>query len=555
MSLAGVPSNTVPLDLSYTLSLSSDYVQSDGFRLVPGEYHYGYKETIYSWFATRCSVRGESAIKQEDDLFLPIPTAMLFPTPTATGPSTQPNWTGTSAAARTGFIRQEAVLARQYNPNFHQNNSYRAYKTRAQFPELTNYTLRGLLGLVVKQLPTVDFPSEMQYLEEKASIDGKSLNDMFLYILAEVLITGRIFLLVDIDESDGKLRFALYTAENITDWRSETAGSDDSRLLEIVLLESNNAHGIGKGERALLHLGIEASQYEARKLKLSDVSGETQIAKTATNPEYQSKVPDHIPGVVVGATDLTPAIDKAPISGIARTSIQIYQMDADLRQAEFLTCNPTLVITGVDAESLPTVIGSQVALALPDATCKAYYTETDTSALQHIEVRIASLHDFALQQGASLLGGQKNVSESGEALRIRQASTSATLVSVVYTTGQGIQRILDEIQEWMGVTEKAVFDPNDEFTTYAMTAQEQLALVNSWLEGAISDDTLLDNFRRAGMLHAGDTVEDEKNRGGGKKTVNEDGTSGGTTQQAVAGVIGGSTNKDTKDANKGPNEN
>ena len=158
--------------------------------------------------------------------------------------------------------------------------------------------------------------------------------------------------------------------------------------------------------------------------------------------------------------------------------------------------------------------------------------------------RISDLNDYALQQGASLLGGQRNVSESGEALRIRQASTSATLVSVTYVVGSGIEKVLKYIAKWMGLNaDEVTFEPNTEFTTYAMTAQEQLALVNSWKEGALSDDTLLDNFRKAGMLQAGDTIEDEKKRGGGRRHIGEGPDSTGF-EQRVAGIVGGSTRSD-----------
>ncbi len=555
-----LPTNTVKMGGAQQVTLGQFTDRQNGFRLDPAEYKYSYKESIYTWFLNRSAAQGETAIKQEDDLFLPIPTAMLSTETALKAPQTQ-NIYASATSTRTGYIKPAAVLARRFNPNWHTNASYHAYKTRAQFPELVNYTLRGLLGLVIKQLPTVSLPSEMEYLTDDATVDGKSLNDLYLYLLSEVLLTGRAFLLVDIDKTDGKLKFAVYTAEAISNWLSEKSGSDDARLLEVVLVETNQSSGITSAERGVLHLGVQSDVYTSYEVEIHEKLGNRDYATKKTVPSYKGQIHDKIPGVMIGSSDLTPKVDKAPLAGIARTALQIYQLDADLRQAEYMTCNPTLVLTGVDAESLPSVVGSTVAIALPDYTSKAYYTQTDTSALDHIRRRIVDLHNHALQQGASLLGGQGNVSESGEALRIRQASTGATLVSVAYTVGLGIQKGLNTIADWIGVEEEAVFEPSTEFTTYAMTAQEQLAIVNSWLEGAISDDTLLDNFRRAGMLQTGDTIEDERKRGGGKRYVEPDegnnsggnnsgGTGNSSVKQAVDGILGGSTNLDTKDSNK-----
>ena len=157
--------------------------------------------------------------------------------------------------------------------------------------------------------------------------------------------------------------------------------------------------------------------------------------------------------------------------------------------------------------------GAGVVLTLPDYQARVGYTTTDTSAMTHIQSRMEDFYNQAQELGASLLGSRKNGTESGEALRLRQASSTATLKSVVDNTGDGFEYTLQMAAIWMNENPKDIrFDPNSEFSTFALTANETVALVQSWQSNAFSHSTLLDNFRRAGMLHAGETVEDELKR-------------------------------------------
>jgi hypothetical protein len=75
-----------------------------------------------------------------------------------------------------------------------------------------------------------------------------------------------------------------------------------------------------------------------------------------------------------------------------------------------------------------------------------------------------------------------------------------------------MERTLKGIGQWMGLSDAALaeitFKPITEFGL-ALTPQEQEQLVQSWLAGAISHDTVLTNFRKAGILPEGVSEENE----------------------------------------------
>lgn len=454
--------------------------------------HPEYDQFLWTWRMVRDCNDGESVIKSANTIYLPMPEAMA-----ETG---DPTYKQEVSSGSPIYAANKPSLSNGMDPNYHANGAYRAYKTRASFPGIVNHTIRGLLGLALRNLPTVKLPDQMQYLMKDCGY-GYGLIDFYYYTIEEVIKTGRFIPLVDI-ASDGKLKFVPYLAEGMINWKSV-----DNELTEALFIEDRNDDDFvdddEEDKEVNLYAKVVNGVYKIERYE------DGEYINTYT-PSYLGKTMDKIPAIVIGSTDISPHTDKIPLESISKASIQIYQLDADLRQAEYMTCNPTLVITGVDEESAPSVLGSTVAILLPEYTSKAYYTETDTSALNLVRQHIQDLHEFALQQGASLLGGDKDVAESGEALRLRQEAASATLTSIVHNIGRGFDKILKIMAEWMDLDSDSVeFEPSKEFTTYSLTPNQMQSFILGWKEGVIPTRTIVDNFKRAGLVPQGITREEE----------------------------------------------
>lgn len=466
--------------------------------------HPQWNNNIYQWVMVKDAMMGESAIKRQSELYLPMPAAMKLEQ--AKAPSSAKITHNTSFDPKDIHNHLTSTL----NPNYHPNEPYMAYKMRAQFPEITSTIHRGLVGMAIKNDPDWELPSSMKYLEENFTKSGSGIIDFFNYIVNQVLESGRVGILVDIDEKDGLPKVVTYAAENIADWTAKTASADETEMSSAILTEMDGEDEIE------LHLAVRDGMYSIDKHK------DDKLLEEGEPITYLGKFLDKVPFVVAGSTDITPDVDIAPMASIARTAIQIYQMDADLRQGEYMSCNPSLVISGIGEEFTPKAIGSTVAIILPDSGAKAYYPSTDTSALNHVSNRIDNLYDKAIQQGVALLGGGK--AESGDALRIRRESSTTTLTTAVKSAGKAIKAVLGYIAEFTGNKPDSIdFTPNTEFGISTMDPAQQTALVNTWMAGAMSKPTMLDNFRKAGMLQKGETVEDEMDRIDDEKPDFDDG--------------------------------
>ncbi|MGW8179101.1 MAG: DUF4055 domain-containing protein, partial [bacterium] len=160
--------------------------------------------------------------------------------------------------------------------------------------------------------------------------------------------------------------------------------------------------------------------------------------------------------VVAGSISNSYDPQPIPLLSVANCSIQIYRKEADLANSEFLSCNPTLVLSGAaDEDDLPNVVGSSVMIALPDPQARVYYTKTDTQALTHVKTHIDDLYEEAIRHGVAILDARKGV-EAAEALRIRQATQSATIYSTYLSALTAIRKCLSIMCTWAGISEDGI---------------------------------------------------------------------------------------------------
>ncbi len=381
-------------------------------------------------------------------------------------------------------------------------------------PDLIPRTLKGFISLVSQFAPTIDLPPQLKYLEKEATKDNKTLDEAYLRSVRKILLKGRVPVILDIQNNEIKL--VEYKAEALIDWDTLDNSSDSSLFKYAIfedVIENPDFNPLKIEEERYFpvyhyHHLVDGVYTVTTIIDSNDYEGEKE---TTIIPHLRGKTLDYIPLVALGSVDNTPDVDAVPLLGIANCSVAMLDLSCLLKHAEKTSAVPTMYITGVDSEDAPTVTGAGVCMVFPDYQARVGYTTTDTSSMAHIEGRIDGYYAQAQELGASLLGSTRHGTESGEALRLRQASSTATLRSIVENVGKGFKRILDMAADWKGAAiDSVVFEPNKEFSTFALTANETVALVQTWQAGAIAQSTLLENLRKAGMLKAGETVEDEQ---------------------------------------------
>jgi hypothetical protein len=155
-------------------------------------------------------------------------------------------------------------------------------------------------------------------------------------------------------------------------------------------------------------------------------------------------------------------------------------------------------------------VGSTTAWVLPDPNAKAMYLEFTGQGLQSLEKALTEKQSQLASMSARLLDNSRRGSESPDTVRLRYASETASLTMIVRATESALNRIYKDIAMFEGLDPKAVvIELNKEFLDSRMSSTQVVDLVESFIEGGISEETLVYNLRRGDVLSIGRTDEDE----------------------------------------------
>jgi hypothetical protein len=450
-----------------------------------------YDRKRFSWRQCRDCVEGAVAVKIAQEVYLPMPSGMMAVTEAAQLSGDISNNSKMNAGDVTDY--QSA-----YIPWWHNNPAYRAYLMRARFPDITANALRGLIGLSTKTDPEVNLPKKLEYIVDIATPNGLDINQLYAFCISEIFTVGKMCLVVDV--VDDKFSFVYYAAEINTDW--EYGVVNNKRQLT----------------RCVFYIGDEGGKCKYWEYTFDDSMNaivnkyiDNDLYKVV-NLSYKGKPLTRLPVFPIGSIENTADPDIIPMLGLTDIALTIYRENADLSQAHFLTCNPTLFVFGMSQQEVPKVIGSTVVVGITNPQAHAEYPSTDTSALDHIRGCISDLYKEAAQYCTSFFGETDGTRQSGEALKLKQSAQGATLIHVINLVSTAIQDALKFIAEWAGISGEIKFEGNTEFAEIYLTSQDIAALVNAWLQGAIDQDTLLDNLRDANIVDSETTNEEIKQK-------------------------------------------
>jgi len=413
-SVAIAPSGNTPVLKSSLMGVDIKKVQTE---------HPEYTSRLKEWSRVRDCMKGETVIKAKGETYLPRPEGM----------------SGTYA------------------------KSYDSYKERAHFPLIAPYALSGALGVIITKLPEFNVPTELEYIKKESTKDGRSLQQLFMDIIIESFQTGRVPLAIDIVSELNQFRFVQYKAEDMINWKSALKDTVKSIALAVMKEEGEGSsdifsHSVNDVYR-IMHLE-DGSDLDGKPTKIYKITsfGEEGVKgfTSEVEPTFMGRTLDEIPLFLAGSINNSFNIQPIPLISVANCSIQIYRKEADLANSEFLSCNPTLVVVGaMNDGNLPNVVGSSVMIVIPNDQARVFYTQTDTAALTHVSSHITSLYEEAIRHGVAILDSRKGV-EAAEALRIRQATQSASLYSVYLSALTALTKGLKMMCKWAGLDEESV---------------------------------------------------------------------------------------------------
>ena len=380
------------------------------------------------------------------------------------------------------------------------DKAYNNYKRRALFYSIGSKSLSALVGMASNKKPIITAPAEMinQYFNFD---DTNTFDEVFGQALEEVLLNNRVGILTDFDEF-GKPYNVIYRAEDILNWHYE-----NNKPTMILLQESYNE----------MDLNDYTVQIKTRFRRLVLENGAyTQIVyddnmvseNHRTIPEVRGKALDYIPFVATHGKGLG-IIDAPPMMlDIANVNLSHYLSSADLEHGRHFTGLPTPMIFGAQADK-PLHIGSDQFIVLPDKQSNAKFLEFTGQGLQSLEKALEQKQSMLASMSARLIDNSSKGSESVDTVRLRYFSETASLATVVSSLNVALNIVYNRIADFLYHSKDSVKIKLDtEFMSSQISAADMTALINGYLNGALTLDIFIYNMRKGQRLDP--TMSDEK---------------------------------------------
>lgn len=396
---------------------------------------------------------------------------------------------------------------------------YSAYKSRACFFNATGRTIQGLEGMLFRKPPVITAPDALVTLFNDVTLSGQTLTDFAKNTAHEILEVGRIGVLVDYPQTNTQgmtqaevlslnLRPYLktYDAESIINWKTGLI-NNQYVLTMVVLVECGQVekNEFQVEEKTIYRvLDLFNGAYRQRVFEINEKNEDVLISEVF--PLMNNALIKEIPFYFINATNTDAEVEEPPLLDLVNVNLAHYRVTADYEHGCHFTGLPTPVITGYQAGDDKLYIGSTAAWTFPDTDAKAFFLEFTGQGLATLEKNLDRKEQQMAVLGARMLQGDKRAVEAAETAAIHRAGENSALSALANTISSGLTKVLQFFARWAGFDDTDVsIQINRDFNAAPMTAQDLVALVGAWQQGAISQDTLIYN------LNAGELYPDNQN--------------------------------------------
>lgn len=405
---------------------------------------------------------------------------------------------------------------------------YEAYLARAVYPDLVSDAVEAMIGVMHRKPPVIEVPAGMKTMIEALSNEGETA-ELFLRRINEgQLTTGRLGLLLDMPEGQTldapRLYVAMYAAHTVGNWDKGRRDKEGIYQTQMVVLDETEQvrddsfswDEVEKYRVLSVHQSVDPDDPESDGPEAyhvgvfaEDGNGLTFVKSDMIAPKIRGQVLDKIPFVFVNSKDNLPDTDKPPLLGLANICMTIYRGEADYRSALFLQGQDTLVRIGfIDDDDENARTGAGAVIDVPIGG-DAKYIGVSSQGLPEMRMALENDKKAGAQKAGQLLDTTSRAKESGDALKVRIAAQTATLVHIALSGAAGLERILRIGAEWMGLNpEEVSVVPNLDFADDELVGKEVVDwLTAKSLGGPVSQKTIHNLMRRHEITEM--TLEEE----------------------------------------------
>lgn len=426
------------------------------------------------------------------------------------------------------YMGEEAVKNRnqRYLPflSLQESQDYYNYKSRAIFLNVMKRTIHGLVGAAIRKSPIIQVPKGMESYLEDMDLLGTGFTELVQKVMTELLITGRISLVVD-RMDDSRVYLTHYVSESLINWRLDGKRPIMAVFAEEVDITSDGFdHELAAqyrvydyDENGNLRVRVAMGRIPDEGTDLnSDEDEDTFEIIHSITPTFRGGGITDFPVFVLNSTGLgIDDLSTPPLIDLANLSLSHYRTSADLENGRHFTSLPQPWITGVDVDEYRSTglhIGGDTAWIIPNENARLGYLEFNGAGLGSLENALREKESMMAVVGARLLESKKGV-ESAETSRIRQNIETSILSHIAVTVEKGLLRALKYMARWEGYREEEVqLELNMDFVDVRIPHQEIISLVQAYQMGGISMDTLLYNLKQGEVIPNDVTIEEERDK-------------------------------------------
>lgn len=359
---------------------------------------------------------------------------------------------------------------------------------------------RMLAGMLTRKPVRLDDVNDV-IQEQLFNVDlqGNDLN-VWTYETARKLVRyGHVGVLVDApSDGNGRPYWVTYTPRDILGWRSELANGA-VRLTQLRLMERIVVPDGEWGEKHVEQIRVlKPGEFELyRRDESSD---------WAKHDEGTTSLQE-IPFAVAYANRVGLLESRPPLEDIAELNLKTYQIQSDLDNQLHISAVPMLAFYGFPSSAEEVSAGPGEAIAFP-AEGRAEYIEPDGKSFEAQFKRLEQLARQINELGLSAVLGQKLSAETAEAKRIDRSQGDSTMMVIAQQVQDMIDNCLQFHAQYLNIADAGSSYVNRDFVGARLEPAEQLALLQLYTAGTISQKTLLDQLAAGEVL--GDDFDTEE---------------------------------------------
>lgn len=454
-------------------------------------------------------------------------------------------------------------------------DDYERYKERGVFFGVTSRTREALMGFVFRKPAKIEVPRVTSGKEEEktekitnpildlfmsdATMTSRSFEDFMQDTTKEVLGKGRQGTLIDWNDEEGRPYALNYDPADIINW--QTRRINGRVLLSRVVLHELDRTFIDIGDKGKAPDPYAETYFDQwRELKLSEdgrggtfyevlvwrrkkgkattggkvpglkgtgpaatAAGIDFICVSQQQPLRRGDTLTEIPFVFHGPNGPVPDVQKPPLEDLAELNLSMYRTSVDLENSLHICGIPTPWAAGFTDKKEDLVLGSSYAWVTSEPTAQCGFLNLGAEGLKELRESITQKEKWCAALGARMLDQQHN-SDSGNqeafaTVQLRQSGETAALMKIVVSQSQSLTLVLAWAY-WWSSTEKTIEDAinkafvalNQDFLGSKLDSQTITSLMQAFIQGGISFETLFWNLQQGEVIPPTIEVEQEKQR-------------------------------------------